>query len=135
MLPSGPGISFRRIMMEIRGLGGAAFELALERFRAGEPVLYRGVELVLHRAELECRVPAAEGAPPLTPARALEALTRARFRIGALLASARPLEASVGNRPHRLVLVRRDGRRGVELYELRGDRLRRMGGPPQHPER
>ena len=97
-------------MLEIRGLGGAAFELALEHFRAGEPVLYRGVELVLHRAEFECRVPAAEGSPAPTPARALE--------------------ASVGNRPHRLVLVRRDGRRKIELYELRGDRLRRMTGNP-----
>jgi hypothetical protein len=120
-------------MLEIRGLGGAAFELALEQFRAGEPVLYRGVELVLRRAEFECRVPAAEGSPTPTPARALEALTRARFRIGALLASARPLEASVGNRPHRLVLVRRDGRRKIELYELRGDRLRRMTGNPPPP--
>lgn len=120
-------------MHEIRGLGGAGFERALESLRSGESVMYRGIELVLHRAELECRVPAPAATEPLTPARALEALTRARYRLGALLASARPLEATVGNRPTRLVLVR-SGAGATELFELRGDRLRRLdAGPPTHP--
>ena len=114
--------------MEILGLGGAAFDDAMERFRAGEPVLYRGIRLLLRRAELECRVSAPAGGEALTPARALEALTRARFRIGALLASAPPLAASVGNRPHRFVLVREGATAAdeAELFELRGDRLRRL---------
>ena len=120
--------------MEIRGLGGADFVRALERFRAGEPVTYRGMDLLLRRAELECRVPAPAPAEALTPTRALEALTRARFRLGALLASAPPLEAIVGNRPQRLVLVQGGEPGGVELYELRGDRLRRLGDrPPPRP--
>ena len=116
--------------VEIRGLGGAAFEQALESFRAGEPVLYRGMELVMRRALFECRVVEPLPLETITDSRALEALTRARFRLGALLASAPPLESIVGNREPRLVLV--GGGPDEELYDLRGDRLRRLGGgtPP-----
>ena len=116
-------------MTEIVGLGGSSFEHALERFRAGEAVDYRGMHLVLKRAEFECRVPAegvAEG-ETITDARALDALTKARFRLGSLLASAPPLEAIVGNREPRLVLIlERVGATAEELFELRGDRLRRV---------
>jgi hypothetical protein len=116
-------------MTEIVGLGGASFEDALQRFRAGEAVDYRGMHLVLRRAEFECRVPAeglAEG-EAITDKRALDALTKARFRLGSLLASAPPLEAIVGNREPRLILVReRAGGATEDLFELRGDRLRRM---------
>ena len=122
--------------MELRGLGGAAFERALDSFRAGEPVLYRGMELVMRRAAFECRVEAPGPVDGLTDGRALEALTRARFRLGALLASAPPLEAIVGNREPRLVLVGPAPASGEaeELYDLRGDRLRRLrgGGAPGH---
>jgi hypothetical protein len=111
--------------VEIHGLGGADFERALDRFRSGDAVTYRGMALQLRRAELECRVPWSEPADALTDRRALDALIRARFRLGALLASAPPLEAVVGNRRPRLVLV--DGA-ATELYEMRGDRLRRLGG-------
>ena len=114
--------------MELRGLGGAGFDAALGCLRAGEAVRYRGMDLVLHATELECRVPADAGDAP-SSSRALSALTGARFRLGALLASAAPLDALVGNRPHRLVLVRPAGGEapGEELFELRGDRLRRLG--------
>lgn len=115
--------------MEIRGLGGREFERAAELFRAGEPVTYRGMTLLLRRAELECRVPTNERGV-LEPGRALSALAEARFRLGALLASAHPLEAAVGNRASRLVLVRGDALTGEELFELRGDHLRRLGAPP-----
>ena len=122
--------------MELRGLGGAAFERALDSFRAGEPVLYRGMELVMRRAAFECRVEVPGPVDGLTDGRALEALTRARFRLGALLASAPPLEAIVGNREPRLVLVGPAPAAGPaeELYDLRGDRLRRLrsGGAPGH---
>ena len=118
--------------MEIRGLGGASFERALERFRAGEPVTYRNLEIVLRRAGVECRLRAPEPAEALTDRRALEALTQARFRLGALLASAAPLEAIVGNREPRFVLVRGSAP-AEELYELRGDRLRRLGGGASSP--
>ena len=122
--------------MELRGLGGAAFERALDSFRAGEPVLYRGMELVMRRAAFECRVEVPGPVDALTDGRALEALTRARFRLGALLASAPPLEAIVGNREPRLVLVGPAPSSGPaeELYDLRGDRLRRLrsGGAPGH---
>jgi hypothetical protein len=114
--------------MEIRGLGGDAFARALDALRAGEPVIYRGMALVLRGAGFEVRVPAP--AAPLTAARALDLLTRARFRLGALLASAPPLEAAIGNRVPRLVLVAGpvpDADRPSELYELRGDRLRSLG--------
>lgn len=110
-------------MEEINGLGGVAFERALERFRAGEPVTYRGMELTLDRASLVCRVGWSEPVESLTARRALELLAGARFRLGALLASATPLEAIVGNREPRLVLVSGPGE---ELYELRRDRLRRL---------
>ena len=110
-------------MEEISGLGGADFERALEQFRAGTPVTYRGMELTLGRASLVCRVGWAESVESLTDRRALESLARARFRLGALLASAAPLEAIVGNREPRLVLVSVPGE---ELYELRRDRLRRL---------
>jgi hypothetical protein len=121
--------------VEIHGLGGADFERAVDRFRSGGAVLYRGMALRLVRAELECRVPWSEPAAALTDRRALDALLRARFRLGALLASAPPLEAVVGNRKPRLILV--DDRAGedapaavpAELYELRGDRLRRIAPP------
>src|SRR3712207_4725412 len=73
-------------LVEIRGLGGADFERALEQFRAGRPVRYRDLELVLRGAALDCRVRAADTPDALTSRRALEALTRARFRLGALLA-------------------------------------------------
>jgi hypothetical protein len=118
--------------MEIRALGGAGVERALECFRAGEPVTYRELEIVLRRAEGECRVRPAEPAEPITGRKALEALTRARFSLGALLASAAPLDAIVGNREPRFVLVRGGARPEEleELYELRGDRLRRLGAPP-----
>jgi len=116
-------------MTEIVGLGGASFEDALQRFRSGEAVDYRGMHLVLNRAGFECRVPAdgiAEG-ESVTDARALDALTKARFRLGSLLASAPPLEAIVGNREPRLVLVLESaGGVAKELFELRGDRLRRV---------
>jgi hypothetical protein len=122
--------------VELRGLGGAAFEQALDSFRAGEPVLYRGMQLVMRRAAFECRVEAPQPVEGLTDGRALEALTRARFRLGALLASAPPLEAIVGNREPRLVLVGPMPSSGPaeELYDLRGDRLRRLrgGGAPGH---
>jgi hypothetical protein len=114
--------------MELRGLGGAGFDAALGRLRAGEAVRYRGMDLVLHATELECRVPA-DASDPSSTGRALSALIGARFRLGALLASAAPLDALVGNRPHRLVLVRSIEGEGEseELFELRGDRLRRLG--------
>jgi len=121
--------------VEIRGLGGAAFERALEHFRGGGSVTYRGMELALRAAAFECRVPwpNASGAPKapeaLTERRALEALTGARFRLGALLASAPPLAAIVGNREPRLVLVG-GGEPATDLFELRGDRLRRLPGRP-----
>ena len=115
--------------MEIHGLGGADFERALDRFRSGDAVTYRGMALRLRRAELECRVPWSEPAAALTDRRALDALIRARFRLGALLASAPPLEAVVGNRKPRLVLVDEADAGSAELYEMRGDRLRRLGGP------
>ena len=114
--------------VELRGLGGAAFDAALVCLRAGQPVHYRGKDLVLHATELECRVPSEGGSSP-SDGGALSALTEARFRLGALLASAAPLDAIVGNRPHRLVLVRQAAAGGaeLELFELRGDRLRRLG--------
>ena len=125
--------------MEIAGIGGSAFAHALAAFCAGTPVTYRGMTLALHRAELEVRVPvpaaepdAAEpGAPdpratgPVTARRALDYLTRARYRLGALLASAPPLDAAVGNRRSRLVLVD-DAHAGAALFELSGDRLRQL---------
>lgn len=122
--------------MEIRGLGGADFERALEHFRAGRPVTYRDLELVLLGAGLDCRVRAADSPDALTSRRALEALTRARFRLGALLASAAPLAAIVGNREPRFVLVRAGSSPDApeELYELRGDRLRHLGDPPATPD-
>jgi hypothetical protein len=115
-------------MIEIEGLGGASFARALEHFRAGNPVMYRGMELQILRSGFECRVSVAEEKQPLTDSRALDMLTSARFRLGALLTSAPPLEAIVGNREPRLVLLREltDGNR-AELYELRGDRMRRLG--------
>lgn len=120
--------------MEITGLGGAGFELVLQSFRAGEPVTYRGMQLVLKRTAFECRVPVQEPAATVSSARALDALTRARFRLGALLTSAPPLEAIVGNREPRLVLVHasQEGAQEQELYELRGDRLRRLSGGEPH---
>ena len=140
--------------MEIAGIGGSAFAHALAAFCAGTPVTYRGMTLALHRAELEVRVPVAAGgagasdaaardiaasdaaapdagapepptAEPLTARRALDLLTRARYRLGALLASAPPLDAAVGNRRSRLVLVD-DAHAGAALYELRGDHLRQL---------
>ena len=118
--------------MEIQGLGGADFERAVDRFRSGGAVTYRGMAIRLVRAELECRVPWPEPTAALTDRRALDALLRARFRLGALLASAPPLEAVVGNRRPRLVLVDvlpdESAAAPTELYELRGDRLRRLGG-------
>ena len=119
--------------MEIAGIGGSAFAHALAAFCAGTPVTYRGMTLALHRAELEVRVPvpaepeAAErpAAEPVTARRALDYLTRARYRLGALLASAPPLDAAVGNRRSRLVLVD-DAHAGAALYELSGDRLRQL---------
>ena len=116
--------------MEIRALGGDAFARAVECFRAGEPVTYRGMTLVLRRAGLDVRVPTPAAPEPITPRRALDLLTRARFRLGALLASAPPLEAAVGNRLPRLILVDATAVNGAELYELRGDRLRSLGAPP-----
>ena len=117
--------------MEIHGLGGADFERALDRFRSGDAVTYRGMALRVRPAELECRVPWSEPAAALTDRRALDALIRARFRLGALLASAPPLEAVVGNRRPRLVLVDDTADLGAaaELYEMRGDRLRRILPP------
>ncbi len=125
--------------MEIEGLGGASFERAVERFRAGEPVQYRGMDLVLRQTAFECRVPWEDPPESVTDRRALEALTRARFRLGALLASAPPLDAVIGNRERRLVLVQGGGagpEPGTALYDLRGDRLRRLAGggsPPAPP--
>jgi hypothetical protein len=118
--------------MEITGLGGADFERAVAAFAAGEPVTYRGVELVLRRAEVECRVPTTDPGR-IASARALELLTGARFRIGALLASAPPLEAVIGNRPHRYLLMRGEGADARKLFQLRGDRLRRVNDEPQAP--
>ena len=116
--------------MEIRGLGGAGFQRALDHFRGGGPVTYRGMQLALRPAEFECRVPWPEPPEALTDRRALDALTRARFRLGALLASAPPLQAIVGNREPRLVLVGAPPGTApdTELFDLRGDRLRRLGG-------
>lgn len=117
--------------MEIQGLGGDAFQRAVHEFGEGVPVAYRGMTLRLRPAELEVRVPApAAAAGPLTTARALDLLTRARYRLGALLASAPPLEASVGNRVPRLVLVQDVDTDTPPLYELRGDHLRRLAAEP-----
>ena len=116
--------------MEIRALGGAEFDRALDHFRRGEPVRYRGMALVLRGTAFECRVTTPAPGEGLPPRRALEALLGARYRLGALLASAPPLAAIVGNREPRFVLVA--AATDEELYELRGDRLRRLagGGPP-----
>lgn len=120
--------------MEFDALGGAAFERALQRLCAGEPVAYRGMTLLLHGSAFECRVPSDEARSSLTPERALSALAGARFRLGALMASAPPIAAAVGNRAPRLVLVDASAE-DAELYELRGDRLRRLppggSGAPQ----
>jgi len=110
--------------LEFQGPGGDAFDRALDALQAGEPVTYRGMALVLRGAGFDVRVPAAAAAP--SPARALDLLTRARYRLGALLASVPPLEAAVGNRTPRLVLVASDAADAPELYELRGDRLRSL---------
>lgn len=121
--------------MEIHGLGGREFERALAHFREGGAVTYRGMTLVLRPAEFACRVPWTDLTEAPSPRRALAQLTRARFQLGALLASAPPLAAAVGNREPRLVLVEGgagdeegDARseRGAELFELRGSRLRRL---------
>lgn len=125
--------------MEIAGPERSAFAHAFAAFCAGTPVTYRGMTLALHPAELEVRVPVPAAAPadpaasptppppePLTARRALDHLTRARYRLGALLASAPPLEAAVGNRRPRLVLVD-ETHAGQALYELHGDRLRQLG--------
>ena len=133
--------------MEIAGIGGGGFAHALAAFCAGMPVTYRGMTLALRRAELEVRVPVAgpggtptadvddadavvaasarPAAEPLTARRALDQLTRARYRLGALLACAPPLDAAVGNRRSRLLLVD-EAHAGAALYELRGDRLRQL---------
>ena len=111
--------------MEIRALGGVAFAQAVEHFHRGGTVSYRGMELMLRRAEFVCSIPFTEPPATLTDRRALEALTRARFRVGALLASAPALAAAVGNREPRLVIVA-DGGDAAELFELRGDRMRRL---------
>ncbi|HEU4629256.1 MAG TPA: hypothetical protein VFS08_05900 [Gemmatimonadaceae bacterium] len=116
--------------VEIQGLGGDAFERAVHEFGEGAPITYRGMTLLLRPAELEVRVPTPAGAGPVTPSRALDLLTRARYRLGALLASAAPLEASVGNRVPRLVLVHDVNAETPPLYELRGDHLRRVAAEP-----
>ena len=117
--------------MEIVGLGGSAFERALAHFQGGGAVTYRGMTLVLRPAEFACTIPWTDAGEAPSARRALALLLRARFQLGALLASAPPLAAAVGNREPRLVLVDdveadrpRDGR--AELFELRGDRLRRL---------
>ena len=119
--------------MEIAGIGGSGFAHALAAFSAGAPVTYRGMTLALHRAELEVRVPVPTAVPaePITARRALDHLTRARYRLGALLASAPTLDAAVGNRLSRLVLVD-ETHAGAALFELRGDRLRQLAaGSPE----
>jgi hypothetical protein len=127
----GHDASTRGRVVEIQGLGGDAFQRAVHEFGEGTPVSYRGMTLRLRPAELEVRVPApAAAAGPLTTSRALDLLTRARYRLGALLASAPPLEASVGNRVPRLVLVRDLDTEAPPLYELRGDHLRRLAAEP-----
>ena len=110
--------------LEFQGPGGDAFDRALDALQAGEPVTYRGMTLVLRGAGFDVRVPAPAAVP--SAARALDLLTRARYRLGALLASAPPLEAAVGNRTPRLVLVAGEAADAAELYELRGDRLRSL---------
>lgn len=110
--------------LEFQGPGGDAFDRALDALQAGEPVTYRGMTLVLRGAGFDVRVPAPSAVPSAT--RALDLLTRARYRLGALIASAPPLEAAVGNRTPRLVLVADDATDAAELYELRGDRLRSL---------
>ena len=123
--------------MEIHGLGGREFERALAHFREGGAVTYRGMTLVLRPAEFACRVPWTDAGEAPNPRRALAQLTRARVQLGALLASAPPLAAAIGNREPRLVLLADDGsgegdargtpgERGAELFELRGSRLRRL---------
>lgn len=116
--------------MEILGLGGRELERALAHFREGGAVTYRGMTLVLRPAEFACTIPWTDAGEAPNPRRALALLTRARFQLGALLASAPPLAATVGNREPRLVLVDEgeapDGGRPHELFELKGDRLRRL---------
>lgn len=112
--------------MEIHGLGGREFERALAHFRDGGAVTYRGMTLVLRAAEFACTIPWTEAGEAPTARRALALLTRARFQLGALLASAPPLASVVGNREPRLVLAGAEGAGEHELFELRGDRLRRL---------
>ena len=114
--------------MEILALGGSEFERALAHFRDGGAVTYRGMSLVLRPAEFACSIPWTDASEGPTPRRALALLTRARFQLGALLASAPPLAAAVGNREPRLVLVDDAVESGAKpgLFELRGDRLRRL---------
>lgn len=113
--------------MEIRALGGAGFARVLADFRAGRPVTYRGMELTLRPAGFECRVTLDETSSAPPGRWGLAQLLEARFKLGALLASAAPLADIVGNREPRYVLVRDDAS-GVELAELRGDRFRRLNG-------
>ena len=115
------------VAVEIGALGGASFERALAHFAGGGDVTYRDLELSLHAAAFTCRVRWTDATQPPTDRRALEALIRARYRLGALLASAPPLAAAVGNREPRFVLVD-TSERAAELFELRGDRLRRVPG-------
>ena len=109
------------VAVEIGALGGASFERALAHFAGGGDVTYRDLELSLHAAAFTCRVRWTDATQPPTDRRALEALIRARYRLGALLA------AAVGNREPRFVLVD-TSERAAELFELRGDRLRRVPG-------
>ena len=113
------------VAVEIGALGGASFERALAHFTSGGDVTYRDLELSLHAAAFACRVRWTDTTQAPTERRALEALIRARYRLGALLASAAPLAAAVGNRETRLVLVDASAP-AAELFELRGDRLRRL---------
>ena len=111
--------------MEIVSLGGSEFARALAHFREGGAVTYRGMTLVLRPAEFACTIPWTDAGEAPTARRALALLTRARFQLGALLASAPPLASVVGNREPRLVLAATHAA-GDELFELRGDRLRRL---------
>ena len=109
--------------VEILGLGGSDFERALAHLRDGGAVTYRGMTLVLRPAEFACTIPWTDASEAPSARRALAILIQARFRLGALLASAPPLASVVGNREPRLVLADAPG---AELFELRGDRLRRL---------
>jgi hypothetical protein len=110
--------------MEVIEPSGQRFEVALELFRSGQPISYRGVSFYLAPGgHLAASIPTSWYLENTTEQTALNDLGVAENALKDLIAESPAFASVVGNLPRQYILLHDYGAGGVELCRLVGGKL------------